>query len=64
MRSPSCGALCLAVTLAPVLCSYLFHDSLREKDTIVDRLMKRSYLRNLNRVLRFRWLDAGVHGAA
>ena len=50
------GALCLAVTLAPVLCSYLFHDKLREKDTIVDRLMKRSYLRNLDRVLRFRRL--------
>jgi len=49
-----CGALCLAVTLAPVLCSYLFHDGLREKDTIVDRLMKLRYLRNLNRVLRFR----------
>ncbi len=51
-----CGALCLAVTLAPVLCSYLFHDGLREKDTIVDRLMKLRYLRNLNRVLRFRYL--------
>ena len=48
------GALCLAVTLAPVLCSYLFHDGLREKDTIVDRLMKRSYLRNLNRLLGYR----------
>ncbi len=48
------GALVLAVTLAPVLCSYLFHDNLREKDTIVDRMMKRGYLRNLDRVLRHR----------
>ena len=55
-----CGALCLAVTLSPVLCSFLFSDKLREKDTIVDRLMKRRYLRNLNRVLRFRWLTLAV----
>ena len=26
-----CGALCLAVTLAPVLCSYLFHDGCARK---------------------------------
>jgi cobalt-zinc-cadmium resistance protein CzcA len=55
-----CGALCLAVTLAPVLCSFLFHDGLREKDTFVDRIMKLRYLRNLNRVLRFRYLTLGV----
>jgi cobalt-zinc-cadmium resistance protein CzcA len=55
-----CGALCLAVTLAPVLCSLLFHDGIREKDTFVDRIMKQRYLRNLNRVLRFRWLTLGV----
>ncbi len=57
------GALCLALTLAPVLCSYLFHDGLREKDTIVDRLMKRSYLRNLDRVLRFRGITLLFMGA-
>ena len=41
------GALLLAVTLAPVLCSFLFHNKKEENDTFVDRLMKRGYLRQL-----------------
>ena len=45
------GALLLAVTLAPVLCSFLFHNKKEEKDTFVDRVMKRRYLRMLDRVL-------------
>ena len=36
------GALLLAVTLAPVLCSFLFHNKKEEKDTLVDRVMKRA----------------------
>ena len=36
------GALILAVTLAPVLCSFLFHNKKEEKDTFVDRIMKRA----------------------
>ena len=37
------GALLIAVTLAPVLCSFLFHNKKEEKDTLVDRVMKRRY---------------------
>ncbi|SIN98878.1 cobalt-zinc-cadmium resistance protein CzcA [Singulisphaera sp. GP187] len=45
------GALLLSLTLAPVLCSFLFRNKTEETDTFVDRLMKRRYLRFLNRVL-------------
>ncbi len=51
-----CGALLLAVTLTPVLCSFLFHNKKEEKETIVDRLMKLRYLRMLDRVLRHRYI--------
>jgi cobalt-zinc-cadmium resistance protein CzcA len=54
------GALCLAVTLAPVLCSFLFHNKHEETDTFIDRLMKRRYLKALSRVLRFRYLTVAV----
>ncbi len=57
------GALFLAISLAPVLCSFLFHNGMREKDTIVDRLMKQGYLKALNRYLDFRWLTLGVMSA-
>ena len=64
-----CGALLLAVTLAPVLCSYLFHNKKEEKETFVDRIMKLRYLMMLDRVLRHRYLllaamggAAGLHG--
>src|SRR6185312_11460812 len=50
------GALCIAVTLAPVLCSFLFHNKKEESDTFVDRLMKRRYLKALNWVLNHRYL--------
>ena len=41
-----CGALILAVTLTPVLCSFLFHNKKEEKDTFVDRIMKIRYLQD------------------
>jgi cobalt-zinc-cadmium resistance protein CzcA len=50
------GALCLALTLAPVLCSFLFHNKREESDTIVDRLMKKRYLKALSLVLQYRFL--------
>jgi heavy metal efflux system protein len=50
------GALILALTLAPVLCSFFFQNKTEEADTFVDRLMKRGYLRQLDRVLDHRWL--------
>ena len=55
-----CGALAMAVTLAPVLCSFLFHNKAEETDTFIDRLMKRRYLKALSRVLRHRYLTVGV----
>ncbi len=51
-----CGALVLAVTLTPVLCSYLFHNKKEEKETFIDRIMKLRYLTMLDRVLRHRYL--------
>ncbi len=56
------GALMLAVTLAPVLCSFFFKNKAHERDTIVDRMMKRRYLHNLNRVLNHRYLTMVVMG--
>ena len=50
----------MAVTLAPVLCSLLFHHKAEETDTFIDRLMKRRYLKALSRVLRHRYLTVGV----
>jgi cobalt-zinc-cadmium resistance protein CzcA len=58
-----CGALTLAVTLTPVLCSYLFHNKKEERETIIDRIMKLRYLTMLDRVLRHRFLVlAGMGG--
>ncbi|MHC5537566.1 efflux RND transporter permease subunit, partial [Singulisphaera rosea] len=56
------GALCLALTLAPVLCSFLFQNKKEETDTFVDRLMKRRYLKALNRVLDHRYLTLMIMG--
>ncbi len=50
------GALILAVTLAPVLCSFLFRNKAEEADTALDRIMKRRYLFTLSRVLGHRRL--------
>jgi cobalt-zinc-cadmium resistance protein CzcA len=58
-----CGALLLAVTLAPVLCSFFFHKKTEEADTFVDRIMKQRYLRALDRVLDHRYLTLLVMGA-
>src|SRR5262249_52617858 len=54
------GALCIAVTLAPVLCSFLFQNKKEESDTFVDRLLKRRYLKALNWVLDHRLLTLSV----
>jgi cobalt-zinc-cadmium resistance protein CzcA len=56
------GALLLALTLAPVLCSFLFRNKTEETDTFVDRLMKRRYLAVLNRVLSHGWLTLAFMG--
>src|SRR5271165_1010564 len=51
-----CGALGLAVTLAPVLCSYLFKNKSTAADTFLDKIMKLRYLRALCFVLRHRFI--------
>ena len=58
-----CGALVLAVTLAPVLCSFFFVNKKEAKDTLLDKIMKMRYLRALSWVLRHRGLTLTVMGA-
>lgn len=58
-----CGALLLAVSVVPVLCSFLFHNKKEEHDTWVDRIMKLRYLRALNTVMKMRPLVLGGIGA-
>jgi cobalt-zinc-cadmium resistance protein CzcA len=50
------GSLILALTLMPVLCSYLLGGNIREKDNWLITLTKRIYSPLLNFGLRFRWL--------
>lgn len=48
------GALMVSITLAPVLCSFLFHNKTEEKETWVDRGMKWLYARLLRLALASR----------
>ena len=50
------GALILALTLMPVLCSFLLRGNIAEKDNIALRLAKRVYEPTLRVALRLRWL--------
>ena len=50
------GALILALTLIPALCSLLLRGKISEEDNVVIRLAKRVYEPILNAGLRFRWL--------
>ena len=50
------GALVLALTLMPVLCSFLLGGRLKEEDNWLVRFSKRLYAPLLNFGLRFRWL--------
>jgi cobalt-zinc-cadmium resistance protein CzcA len=58
-----CGALLMAVTLAPVLCSFFFVNKKEAPDTFLDKIMKFRYLRALSLVLRHRVLTLLVMGA-
>ena len=49
------GALALAVTLMPVLCSFFLGGKIQEKDNWLVRFFKRIYTPILNFSLRFRW---------
>ncbi len=48
------GALLLAVTLTPVLCLFFFKNLKPVPDNFLVRLMKKSYLGQLNRCLKYR----------
>jgi cobalt-zinc-cadmium resistance protein CzcA len=50
------GALLLALTLMPVLCSYLLRGRMTEEDNFLLRPAKRVYAATLQWALRFRWL--------
>ena len=50
------GALLLALTLMPVLCSFLLRGQIHEGDNFVIRFVKRVYEPTLNVALRLRWL--------
>ncbi len=52
------GALVLAVTLMPVLCSHLLSGSIREGDNTLGRLIKRLYAPSLRLVLAKPWIIA------
>jgi heavy metal efflux system protein len=58
-----CGALLMAVTLAPVLCSFFFVNKKEATDTFLDKIMKMRYLRLLSWVLRHRGLTLAVMGS-
>ncbi|GJL70209.1 MAG: cation efflux system protein [Nitrospirales bacterium] len=54
------GALLMACTLAPVLCSFLLKGRIREEDTAVVRVTKRVYQSVLSQALDRQWLVIGV----
>ena len=49
------GALLLALSLMPVLCSLALRGSISEKDNVIIRVSKRAYESTLNLALRLRW---------
>lgn len=53
------GALLLALTLMPVLCSYVLRGRIAEKDNAVLRFAKALYRPTLEAALRFRWFVVG-----
>ena len=54
------GALLIAMTMAPVLCSFLYSNKMQAKDTLLDRLLTGIYSRALSGALRVRWLVMAV----
>lgn len=54
------GALVLALTLMPALCSYLLRGNLKETDSFLVKAAKQIYAPVLNASLRFRWRFTAV----
>jgi cobalt-zinc-cadmium resistance protein CzcA len=57
------GALLLALFLAPVLCLLCFRNLKPAEDNFLVRYLRNSYLRQLERFLRYRWVTLGVFSA-
>ena len=58
------GALLLALTVAPALCVIFFRNLKPSQDNFLVRALKRGYLRQLERCLRYRWLTLAVFAIA
>ena len=54
------GALVLALTLMPALCSYLLGGNIKEEDSFLVKFAKKIYAPLLNASLRFRWRFTGA----
>lgn len=54
------GALALALTLMPALCSYLLGGNIKEEDSFLVKFAKKGYSPLLNFSLRFRWPVTGA----
>jgi len=54
------GALVLALTLMPALCSYLLGGNIKEEDSFLVKAAKKVYAPLLNLSLRFRWRFTGA----
>jgi cobalt-zinc-cadmium resistance protein CzcA len=57
-----CGALLMALTLAPVLCLLFFRDLQPKQDNFLVRYLRSSYLRQLAVCLKYRWATLAVMG--
>jgi cobalt-zinc-cadmium resistance protein CzcA len=57
------GALLLALTVSPALCLLFFKNLKPARDNFLVRLLKRSYLRQLERCLKYRYATLGLFGA-
>jgi heavy metal efflux system protein len=54
------GALVLALTFMPALCSWLLGGNIKEEDSLLVNLTKRLYTPLLRFSLRFRWVTVGL----
>jgi cobalt-zinc-cadmium resistance protein CzcA len=57
------GALLLALVVAPVLCLIFFRNLQPREDNFLVRTLKNGYLRQLNRVLTYRWTSLALFTA-
>ena len=56
------GTLLIALTFAPVMCSFLFNSEMEEKETIIDRVIKWVYSHVLELVLKNRLIFLSLVG--